>query len=135
VRQQLPAQIDVSDLPQAKLVHSPTPVAHSNSTKKGTKPGRHTKIILRNPRHRIQIIPSDAIIVNPNLAIIVDVRDDAVHLQGRLDEPCEPEDEEDECADEDYARQEEALHRENDDEDDEEKGERACCKRVGEEPI
>ena len=56
--------------------------------KGGNDRAERTNITLRNPRHSIQIIAALTIVVHPDLAVIVDVGDDAVHLERGFDEPC-----------------------------------------------
>lgn len=96
--------------------------------------GKHTNGTLRQPRHGLQVIPPEVIVIHVDLAIVVDVADDAVQLERGLDEPRQPEHEENKAADDDDAGEEEALRGEDQDQDDEEDAEGAGDDHVGEEP-
>ena len=104
-------------------------------TKMGEGEGRHTNSTLRQPRHCLQIIPPEMIIIDVDFTIIVDVAHDAVQLERGLDETRQPEHEEDEAADDDDAGKEEALRGEDQDQDDEEDAKSAGDGHIGEEPV
>lgn len=95
----------------------------------------HTDSVLRNPRQRINAIPRRWMVGYVCLTVTVDVGRDAEELQGRLDEARQPKHAEDETADDDDSRQEEALHCEVQDGEDKEDAECAGHNHVRKEPV
>jgi len=91
-----------------------------------------TDIILRQPRQRVHTVPLELHVRHVVLAVGVDVGRAAEHLQCRLDQPRQPEHPEDEAADDDDGREEEALRGEDEDHDHEDDAQGADGDHVGE---
>lgn len=94
----------------------------------------HTNGTLCQPRQRIDIIPRGRILHHVVLTVVVHVPHNPIQLQRGLDQPRQPQHEEDKTPDDDDPGEEEALRREEENEEDEEDAEAAAYDHVGEEP-
>lgn len=97
--------------------------------------GRRTDSTLHQESQSAETIPAGDIIRHEVVAVIVYIGDNAVQLQRGLDEASQPQHKQHETADDDYARQEEALRGEGEHEEDEEDAEAAGYDHVGKEPV
>lgn len=93
-----------------------------------------TDSILRQPRQRLDRIPLVRLVRHVILAVGVDVGRAAVQLQRRLDQPRQPQDEENETAEDDDAGDQEPLRNQDEDQDDEGDAEGADGDHEREEP-